>query len=91
LTVLRRSSRTPWLTDASFGAIIVWMLALLDAATLATRVDVKAIAAGVVVVVWAWHGIRYLRDRRGGVAEPTEGPLDHPRDDDPSRGRSAPH
>jgi phosphatidylserine synthase len=75
---VRRSTREPWQLVVSFGALIVWLLAALDAVALATGVDEIAITWGAVAVVLSWHGIRYLRERRGGDPELDEGAVDHP-------------
>jgi phosphatidylserine synthase len=61
---VRRSTRDPWLSAVSFGALVVWLLAVLDAVSLATAVDETAIIWGAVAVVMAGHGIRHLRGRR---------------------------
>ncbi|HEX5770719.1 MAG TPA: hypothetical protein VFY11_07110 [Nocardioidaceae bacterium] len=75
---VRRSTRKPWQFVVSFGALIVWLLAALDAVALATGVDEMAITWGAVAVVLSWHGIRYLRERLGGDPRLDEGAVDHP-------------
>ena len=75
---VRASTREPWRLAVSFGALIVWLLAALDAVALATGVDEMAITWGAVAVVLSWHGIGYLRERRGGDPGLDEDAVDHP-------------